>query len=117
MGGAVYKQLHRWFVWGDPRVVQTGVEDVIRWFPPETEMLAVCRDHVTSSRELQPDDEGFLLAQFQGTTAGMGLWFDEELQPAETHRIRFAVEGSCVFRTPTSLGLMPYSGCHVAVFD
>ncbi len=103
------------------------IEEILWWLPEDTETVIATNgpyDVVRASvRDLERKDSSKkqitpeLLEEF----FRIGLPFsNEEKRLDETlagYRIQVTIEGSRAFRSPKRLGLMPFEGCRVIVFD
>ena len=96
-----------------------GIENVISWLPLDTETLIVA--HGPFDIADTSDDVPIRLALGLGKMAATGPLpankFNRILQQLREARVSFAVEGARRFRAPQELGLAPYEGCHVTVFE
>src|SRR5262249_25384082 len=112
---AVYhKKLARWILWGDFRLLQADVDEIIRWFPAETEMLATTGSFVVEYTKGDAPEVTTLIRFLQMMTSSHGSLGSSALD--DIH-MRFAVAGCSKFRRPAVSGWMNYSGCHVMVFE
>lgn len=95
-----------------------GIDSVIAWLPLNTETLIVAHGPIAiadTSAE-PPFRVGLALAKMAATGA-LPPALNGTLQRLRDTRVRFAVEGARNFRAPSGLGLGPYDGCHITVFD
>jgi hypothetical protein len=103
---------------------QIDLERVLSWLPADTETLQVAdgpfrmanyiEEHDYSNRLLTSDE---LKRQFESLTFGLfgfgkGL-LEKQLQGKQ---VSFVLEASRHFRSPASLGELPYEGCAAAIF-
>jgi hypothetical protein len=94
-----------------------SVDDVISWLPPDIETLVVARGPIDLGRS---SEEFTDLADILAHTVVSPLSEYQKgdvLRSLRAGRLRFAVEGSRAFGAPSDLGLGPYQGCHVLVFE
>ena len=93
-------------------------DSVIAWLPANTETLIVAKGPFDVADTSDDGAVRLALALSQSAAAG-GLLTRKPniLQSLHAAHIRFIVEGARNFRRPTDLGLGPYEGCHVIVFD
>ena len=101
-----------------------GIERVIPWFPADTETVAVSKGPFGFPGKVEANEtkgtviySKDLASSFEGLPLGP-VWFKDGLlaKRLEGKTIEFAVEGSRHFRSPTSLGEMPYEGCSIISF-
>lgn len=95
------------------------LEQVFRWLPVDTETAVVARGPVTLEKH-DPGRETPSLDRILGslpvyllTTISKGAYVD----PLAGRAIRLAVEGGRHFRSPAGLGMMPFEGCQILVFE
>jgi hypothetical protein len=92
------------------------VLDIIEWLPPNIETLVVANGPIIPDRRpTGPDD----VVNFHlGAEGPLAAYQDGDLfRTLSGAHIRIALEGSRRFRAPRRLGLGPYDGIHVVVFD
>ena len=102
-----------------------GLNQVLSWFPADTETLLAAGGLFWMSNFQLADDESKntqvkedeLAKKFEGMTLDL---FNAKNHFLERHlegkRVLFAIEGSRHFRPPKGLGEMPFEGCAVAIF-
>jgi hypothetical protein len=97
------------------------VEEILGWLPADTQTVTVLNGPVEVSlpREVEPAAE-----EGPAHVIDWMLRFALLGPMGEAHRrhllglpVTLAVEGSRRFRAPRRLGLMPYEGCHVVLFQ
>lgn len=105
---------------------QKDLERVLSWLPTDTETLQVANgplwmsnfagekhnytDHEVKAEELEK--------QFQGLTLGLFSFGNGLLEKhLEGQKVSFALEASRHFRSPASLGELPFEGCALAIFE
>lgn len=95
-----------------------SVDSVIAWLPPNTETLIVAKGPLDVR---DTSDHGPVrVASALTKMAAVGLSLSRTQNVVEALRsahLRFAVEGARHFDPPRGLGLAPYDGCHIAVFE
>jgi hypothetical protein len=92
------------------------VEDVIDWLPTNIETLIVANGPLDLAQPATvPGDLSRISLGAEGPLAG----YDKVdlLRALSGSPIRFALEGSRAFQSPRKLGLGPYEGIHVLVFE
>jgi hypothetical protein len=98
---------------------QLGIEHVISWLPPNTETLIVAHGPIALADTLE--GEQIPLARVLAKMVSTGPLPSDKLNPIlqrlRDARVQFAVEGARHFRAPQALGLAPYEGCHITVFE
>lgn len=95
-----------------------SVDSVVAWLPPNMETLIVAKGplDISDTSERRPIQVASSLAHM----AAVGLSLSRTpnvFQPLHGAHLRFAVEGARDFGRPHGLGLAPYDGCHIAVFE
>jgi hypothetical protein len=98
------------------RARQWTAEEVLNWLPADTETVFVARG-LFKAEELSDTEPASLEKLLQLWPAGS--LFDEKVAktPLLDEKITLAVEGSRRFRCPKGLGMMPYEGCSILVYD
>ena len=92
------------------------IEEILHWLPPDTETIVVSNSPF--KLEKTSDDQSF---RFQKAVESLPITIllHRELMPKELigQKVSLAVEGSRCFRSPHGLGMMPFQGCQVIVFE
>jgi hypothetical protein len=90
------------------------VDEVLNWLPLDTETIIVAKGPFKIERS--GDRQSF---HFQTAAQSMAFGILQELKPKDlaSKSISLAIEGSRCFRSPRGLGMMPYQGCQVIVFE
>lgn len=103
---------------GDNRI-PLDVQNILWWFPEDTETATVARGPFKVKVFDQPPDSVDLPEAFrQGATAGLLVLKRGKFSKyINGQTILLSVEGSRKFLPPTSLGGMRYEGCSVTCFD
>jgi len=112
---------------GSPKTQQVhDVRHVLDWLPPDTETIFVANGPIWMSdfRTGKENGPNYRLSAedlekaFESETLG---FFDFKNDFAVSHlarkKVLLAVEGSRKFRNPAGLGMMPFEGCEIAVFQ
>jgi hypothetical protein len=100
-----------------PAKLPERVEQFIRWLPLETETIIVSQApfELAEPKDMLEPVEVALRMLSCGTT--LGIRDDFIRKELKGQKIVCAVEGSCRFRSPKSLGMMPYDGCEIVCFS
>jgi hypothetical protein len=105
----------------DPKLVSRAldVQQVLSWLPTDTETVIVAKDfllpdlaRLQNNRELYTKEVGFQWIALRT----WGLKNGSLPEYFKNQRTLFVIEGSRQFRSPKSLGLMPFEGCTFVVF-
>jgi hypothetical protein len=92
--------------------IPSRIDEVLHWLPVDSETIIVANGPF----KIEKANESF---RFQAAVQSLPLGILQELLPKELvgKDVSLAVEGSRCFRSPHGLGMMPYQGCQVVVFD
>ena len=92
--------------------VLSRIDEVLHWLPVDSETIIVANGPF----KIEKANESF---RYQAAVRSLPLGILQELLPKELvgKNVSLAVEGSRCFRSPHGLGMMPYQGCQVVVFD
>ncbi len=107
---------------GKPREAKSPdrVDEVLRWLPADTETVIVARGPFVFP-VLQPDHKGPLSLELQlQLLVTRGLISTDQAsfwKHLAGQKVALAVEGSRRYRWPNGLGLSPYEGCHITIFE
>jgi hypothetical protein len=115
-----HERIGHWLRWGDPWPLEPHLERLLAWFPEDIQTLMVVRDAVIRSRSSPLDRKSpGALDQAQAWTSELLFNIGKGALAAELEgrRLALGIEGSRTFRSPSGLGLMPFAGCQVLVFD
>ena len=92
------------------------VNEILHWLPLDTETVVVANGPFKFANP--PEDPPFCFNEAVRSLAFSCL-LNERIAPKELigQRIVIAMEGSRRFRSPRGLGMMPFEGCQVVIFD
>jgi hypothetical protein len=94
--------------------IPSQVGEILHWLPLDTETIVVASGPF--KLEKAPGHQSFHL---QKAMESLPIGILQELMPRELtgRTVSLAVEGSRCFRSPRGLGMMPFQGCQVVVFE
>ena len=100
-------------------------EKLLGWLPENSETLMVLQTPYTVPKWVSPQDRHSQLEEMpfsdmiRAVAASLTLAIGDGLLQRELQgqKIICTVEGSRGFRAPENLGLMPYDGCHIMLFE
>lgn len=101
----------------DAEVPAATLDEILNWLPPDSESLLVANGPFQIPHEIQHDAS--VLSSVQHFTFHLLTQISDGqlLDPLSEANVVLAVEGSRRFTSPNNLGLMPYEGCQIIVFD
>ena len=94
------------------------VQQVLSWLPPDTETVIVARDFMLPDPARLKKSKTHTQEWLFASLALMGTWgINAPLADYfKDQKVLLAVQGSRRFRSPKSLGLMPFEGCTLIIF-
>ena len=101
------------------RELPARLKQMLHWLPTDTETLIVANGPF----EISKKPKGVNVPTFQQAlellSVGMTMQLHDGLLRTQLQgqKIQIAIEGSRRFRSPKTLGLMPYEGCQILRFD
>ncbi|WP_417386752.1 hypothetical protein [Gimesia sp.] len=98
-------------------VMPVAVREIVEWLPSDSESLIVSQGPITFKKATFPTYS--FLESIRVAPYSLIMSFQNEAlyELLQGQKITLAVEGSRRFRSPVSLGLLPYEGCQVLMFD
>lgn len=97
------------------------LDEVLWWLPPDTQTILVARGpwkvEVPGPGRGDRREEGIGRLDDYLRSMASGLPVERRTGESPGPAVAFAVEGSRHFRSPKDLGMMPYEGAHIVVFQ
>jgi hypothetical protein len=95
------------------------VEQLLAWLPTDTETIIVTRGPFKIESGKRNDETPDLPKMLEGMALGplASLGRGRFVNHLKGQAVTLALEGSRAFRPPRDLGLMPYQGCDIVVFQ